>query len=455
MVLVEELKKIIPTERVSTNETVLFQHSKDESYHTPQNPDVVVFVENAEEVSRVLRFANETGTPVVPFGVGSGLEGAAVPVHKGIVLNFTHMNKVLEVQPENFLVRVQPGVTRDQLNKELKKYGLFFSVDPGADASIGGMCATNASGTMAVRYGVMKNQVRELEVVLANGDIIRTGGLSAKSSSGYNLTDLFVGSEGTLGVFTEIALRVYGIPEHTLAVRASFPSVEKAVDTALSIMGAGIPVARLELVDASAVAHVNRYKETNYPEVPTLFMEFHGNEAGLAQDVEFAQTLAGDNSCVEFLFETDSKARAKLWEARHHLAYAFIHTYQGKKKMSTDVVVPLAELPGAVAFAQKQLAESGLIGAVLGHVGDGNFHTLMMFNPNDPEDVVKVNRNNEAIVEYALSKGGTCSGEHGVGLGKVKYQQKEHGKAYGVMAGIKKMMDPKGILNPGKILGES
>ena len=452
--LIEELKKILPPERVSTNETVLFQHSKDESYHFPQNPDVVVFPENTEEISRILRFANEAKTPVVPFGVGSGLEGAAIPVKQGIVIDFTHMNQVLEVQPDDFLVRVQPGVTRDQLNKELKKYGLFFSIDPGADASMGGMCATNASGTMALRYGMMKNQVRELEVVLANGDIIRTGGRSAKSSSGYNLVELFVGSEGTLGVFTEMTLRVYGIPEYSMAVRASFPTVEHAVETAVSIMGAGIPVARLELVDTCAMEHVNRYKGTGYPASPTLFIEFHGNEAGLAQDVEFAKTLAEDKGCVEFLYETDSKARAMLWEARHHLAYAFIHTYQGRKKMSTDVGVPLSELAGAIGFAQKQVEASGLIGAVVGHVGDGNFHTLMMFNPKDPEETAKANRNNEAIVKYALSKGGTCTGEHGVGLGKAKYQRKEHGQAYDVMALIKKMMDPKGILNPGKIFVE-
>lgn len=451
LTLVEDLKTIITPERVSINETVLFQHSKDESYHRAQNPDVVVFVETAEEISQILKYANEKGIPVVPFGVGSGLEGAAIPVRGGIVLDFTRMNQVLEVHPDDFLVRVQPGVTRDQLNKELKRYGLFFSIDPGADASIGGMCATNASGTMAVRYGVMKNQVKGLEVVLANGEIIRTGGFYAKSSSGYNLTDLFVGSEGTLGVFSEIILRVYGIPEATMAVRASFPGVDQAVDTAVAIMGAGIPVARIELVDANAIAHVNRYKGVQYPESPTLFLEFHGNEAGLAQDVEFAQSLAEEHECVEFLFETDSKARAILWEARHHFAYSFIHTYRGRKKLSTDVVVPLSELPGAIRFAHEQLAKSGLIGAVAGHVGDGNFHTLMMFNPEDPDEVEKVNRTNEAIVEYALSKGGTSTGEHGVGLGKMKYQGQEHGKALDVMAGIKKQLDPKGILNPGKI----
>jgi len=448
---IEELKSIIPSDRVSTNETVLFQHSKDESYHPANNPDVVVFVQSTEEIQAVLKFAWEKEIPVVPFGVGSGLEGAALPVYGGIVLDFSLMNKVLEVRPDDFLVRVQPGVTRDQLNKELKRYGLFFSIDPGADASIGGMCATNASGTMAVRYGVMKNQVKGLEVVLANGDVIRTGGLFAKSSSGYNLTDLFVGSEGTLGVFSEITLRVYGIPEATMAIRASFPNVEQAVNTSLAIMGAGIPVARIELVDANGIAHVNRYKGVQYPEAPTLFLEFHGNEAGLAQDVEFARTLAEENGCVEFLYERDSKARAILWEARHHFAYAFIHSYPGRRKMSTDVVVPLSELPGAVRFAHKVLEESGLIGAVAGHVGDGNFHTLMMFNPEDPEEVEKVNSNNEAIVEYALSKGGTCTGEHGVGLGKIKYQRVEHGAALDVMMAIKKQLDPKGILNPGKL----
>ncbi|WP_018132998.1 FAD-binding oxidoreductase [Effusibacillus pohliae] len=453
MNLLYELRNILPADQVTVNPAVLQQHSCDESYHTPHLPDVVVFPKTKEAVSDVLRFANEHRIPVVPFGLGTSLEGHVIPYRGGISLDFQLMNRIVEVRPHDLLVRVQPGVTRTQLNKELKKYGLFFSVDPGADATLGGMAATNASGTTAVRYGVMRDQVRDLEVVLADGRIIRTGGLSAKSSSGYHLTGLFVGSEGTLGVFTELTLRVYGIPEAIMAARAAFPTVKNAVDAAVSIISAGIPVARIELVDARSIRQVNRHSKTDYAEAPTLFLEFHGNEAGLQKDVEAARELAIDEGCSGFEFETDSKARAQLWEARHTLAYAFIHGFPGKKMMVTDVCVPLTELTGAVEHARRILDESGIAGGVLGHIGDGNYHVLLMIDPNDPEDLKRAEAINESIVEYALSRGGTCTGEHGVGVGKVKYQRREHGDALDVMAAVKQVLDPHGILNPGKIFG--
>ncbi|MCK9905397.1 FAD-binding protein, partial [Frankia sp. Cpl3] len=295
------------------NETILPQHSKDESHHSPVMPDVVVYPISTEEVSAVLHYANEHRIPVVPFGVGSSLEGHCIPLKGGISLDFQLMNQVIEIRPKDFLVRVQPGVTRTQLNQALKKHGLFFPVDPGADATLGGMAATNASGTTSVRYGIMRNQVRDLEVVLADGTVIHTGGLAAKSSSGYHLTSLFVGSEGTLGIFTELTLKVYGIPETILAGRATFPSVKAAVDGAISLLSAGISIARVELVDSASIKQVNKHSETDYPEEPTLFFEFHGNEAGLTQDISFAQELLASNDCRNFLFETDSKQRAKLW----------------------------------------------------------------------------------------------------------------------------------------------
>jgi len=452
MDIVQELKRIIPEEQVTVNETVLAQHSHDESHHDPHLPDVVVFPSSTEQVSNILKFANQHQIPVIPFGVGSGLEGHVIPYQGGISMDFQLMNRILDIRPYDFLVKVQPGVTRAQLNKELKKYGLFFTVDPGADATLGGMAATNASGTTAVRYGVMRDQVRDLEVVLADGTIIHTGGLAAKSSSGYHMNGLFVGSEGTLGVFTELTLRVYGVPEVIMAARAAFPSVKQAVDAAVAILSAGIPVARIELIDARSIRQVNLHSGTSYPESPTLFLEFHGNESGLQQDVEFAQALAKEEDCLGFEFETDSLQRAQLWEARHNLAYAFIHGNPGKKLMLTDVCVPLSELTGAIENAREAITASGLDGAVLGHIGDGNYHTLVIMNPDDPSDLQRAEDVNHAIVEYALSRGGTCTGEHGVGVGKMKYQRQEHGQALDVMNNLKKMFDPNNILNPGKVI---
>ncbi|EST52062.1 2-hydroxy-acid oxidase [Brevibacillus panacihumi W25] len=453
MSYIEELVGLLGSERVTTNPTVLEHHSHDESYHTPHLPEVVVFPQTAEEVSKIMKFANEKRIAVTPFGMGSSLEGHVIPYKGGISMDFSLMNQVLEVRPQDFLVRVQPGVTRMQLNKELKKHGLFFSVDPGADATVGGMAATNASGTTSVRYGVMRDNVRDLEVVLADGRIIRTGSMTAKSSSGYHLTGLFVGSEGTLGAFTELTLRVYGIPEATMAARASFPTVQDAVNTVVDILSAGIPVARIELVDERSIRQVNLFKETDYPESPTLFIEFHGSEQSLQHDIEFAQGIAGEHGCTQFLFETDSKARAQLWDARHNMAYAFVHKSPGKKMMVTDVCVPFSELADAIVNAREAIDRSGLDGAILGHVGDGNYHVILMIDLNDKDEVARADKLNAHLVEYALQRGGTCTGEHGVGIGKMKYQRKEHGAALDVMQSFKQVLDPNGILNPGKIFG--
>lgn len=451
MSYIEELVGLLGNERVTTNPTVLEHHSHDESYHAPRLPEVVVFPQNAEEVSQIMKLANEKKIAVTPFGLGTSLEGHVIPYNGGISMDFSLMNQVLEVRPQDFLVRVQPGVTRTQLNKELKKHGLFFSVDPGADATVGGMAATNASGTTSVRYGVMRDNVRDLEVVLADGRIIHTGSMVAKSSSGYHLTGLFVGSEGTLGAFTELTLRVYGIPEATMAARASFPTVQDAVNTVVDILSAGIPVARIELVDERSIRQVNLFKETDYPESPTLFIEFHGSEQSLQHDIEFAQGIAGEHGCTQFLFETDSKARAQLWDARHNLAYAFVHKSPGKKMMVTDVCVPFSELAGAVVDARESIDRSGLDGAVLGHVGDGNYHVILMIDLDDKEEVARADKLNAHLVEYALQRGGTCTGEHGVGVGKAKYQRAEHGESLDVMKSFKQVLDPNGILNPGKI----
>lgn len=448
--ILDNLAEFLASEQISVNETIKELHGRDESYHAMQLPDIVVFPETAEQVSNIMKLSQQYAIPVVPFGLGSSLEGHVIPEQGGITVDFSLMNKVLHVDAEDFLVTVQPGVTRTQLNKELKKHGLFFTVDPGADATLGGMAATNASGTTSVKYGVMRDQVRDLEVVMADGTIIHTGNKAAKSSSGLHLNGLFVGSEGTLGCFTEMTLKVYGIPEFVTAARASFPSVKDAVEAVVSILQAGIPIARVELVDEQSMKQANKYSETAYPEQPTLFLEFHGNEAGLKQDVEFMEEIVQGHACEEIAFETDTAARNQLWEARHTLAYAYIHGFPGKKMMVTDVCLPISELAGAVGHARENLQALGLPGGIVGHVGDGNFHALIMMNMEDPDEVARAQEFNGRIVEYALERGGTCTGEHGVGLGKQKYQQQEHGAALDVMEKIKRALDPNNLLNPGK-----
>ncbi len=450
--VVTALKEVLKENQVTVNKTVRELHGRDESYHAMKLPDIVVFPESTEDVTNIMKLSKEYQVPVIPFGLGSSLEGHVIPSKGGITIDFSLMNKVLEVRENDFLVKVQPGVTRSQLNKDLKKYGLFFSVDPGADATLGGMVATNASGTTSVKYGVMRDQVRDLEVVLADGTVIHTGNMAAKSASGYHLNGLFTGSEGTLGCFTELTLRVYGIPEHVMAARASFPTVNDAVEAVVSILQAGIPIARVELVDEPSIKQANIYSETNYKEKPTLFLEFHGNEAGLNQDVDFTKDIVADHHCEDIEFETDNAGRNRLWEARHNLAYAFIHGYPGKKMMVTDVCLPISELAGAVNYARETVNALGLPGGIVGHVGDGNFHVLLMMDMNVPEEIAKADELNERIVLYALERGGTCTGEHGVGIGKQKYQEREHGAALLVMEKIKQALDPDNLLNPTKIV---
>ena len=452
MNLVEKLTNLIGQEKVTVNETILEHHSKDESHFEPVLPDVVAFPASVEDVQKIVLFAKEHKIPVVPFGIGSGLEGHAIPVHRGISVDFSQMNQIIELRPEDLIIKVQPGVTRLRLNQELSKHGLFFPVDPGADATIGGMTATNASGTQAVRYGVMRDQILDLEVVLADGRLIHTGSLAKKSSSGYHLNSLFAGSEGTLGLFTEITLKLHGIPESIMAARACFPSVKQCVEAAVSILTAGIPIARMELVDDRSIAQVNAFSGTDFPEEPSLFLEFHGNEAGNEADAQFVQELLEEHQCRTFTFEKDSLKRAQLWKARHDLSYAFRHSNPKLQTINTDVCVPISKLAEMVDYARTRIETHGLDGAVLGHIGDGNFHTLTLFDPQDPKQMHKTELLNEEIVTFALALGGTCTGEHGVGLGKIKYQHQEHGEALNVMESIKNLLDPDNILNPGKLL---
>lgn len=450
--LITALRKVLPFSQVTNNQTVLEQHSKDESYHSASLPDIVVFPRTTDEVSKVIEIAGQYHVPIIPFGRGTSLEGHIIPYNGGITIDFSQMDKIVEIRKDDFLVKVQPGVTRTQLNRELKKYGLFFSVDPGADATLGGMAATNASGTTSIKYGVMRDQVRDLEVVLADGTVIHTGNLAAKSSSGLHLNGLFVGSEGTLGCFTELTLRVYGIPEFVLAARAAFPTVHDAVEAVVSILQTGIPIARVELVDEHSIKQVNLHSRTTYKELPTLFLEFHGNEAGLNQDVELMKEIVVDHNCEGIDFETDNAARNQLWEARHNLAYAYVHGFPGKKLMVTDVCLPITELAGAINHAREAQNALGIPGGIVGHVGDGNFHVLLMIDMNNLDEINNADKFNEMIVTYALERGGTCTGEHGVGVGKQKYQEKEHGKALLVMEKIKQALDPYFLLNPNKFL---
>ncbi|BDG30532.1 FAD-binding oxidoreductase [Parageobacillus thermoglucosidasius] len=445
------LEQIGDRERVTVNETVLEQHSKGIAYHAPRKPDVVVFPKTAAEVSAVLAYANERRIPVTPFGAGSSLEGHIIPVQGGITLNLTMMNHIIDIRPDDFLAIVEPGVTRMQLNQALKKYGLFFPVDPGADATLGGMAATNASGTNSVKYGVMRDQVLGLEVVLADGKIVHTGGMAAKSSAGYDLTGLFVGSEGTLGVFTKMIVRLQGIPEATNAIKASFPTLTAAAQAAALLLKAGVSPGKIELVDEQTIQAVNQYKQTNYPEAPTLFIELSGSAASVKDGTEVVKEWCAAENAVSFETEDDPAGRAKLWEARHHAAFAIQAAHPGKTMLSTDVCVPVSKLPEAIAETRKLVDEYGITAAIFGHVGDGNYHTVLTFDPADAEEVKRVEEINARIVRYALSHGGTCTGEHGIGIGKRHFLYEEHRDSVPLMQGIKRLFDPNGIMNPGKI----
>jgi D-lactate dehydrogenase (cytochrome) len=447
-----ELLQLVPDERrVSTSESVLDQHGQDLSYHPLHLPDVVVFPESTAEVSAVLRFANERGIAVTPFGAGTSLEGAVIPLRGGISIDLSRMDRIVELLPDDLLAVVQPGVPRSALNSAAGGHGLFFPVDPGADATLGGMAATNASGTTTVRYGGMRPQVLSLEVVLADGSVIRTGTRAVKSSAGYNLTALFVGSEGTLGVITELTLRLYGIPDYVVAVRAAFPDVESACRAAATMIGSGVLVTRVELLDGPSIATLNEFKGASYAETPHLFVEFGGSQEGVAGDLEATREIAESEGCQSFDAETDPAARAKLWEARHHSLLALAHSAPGKKAYTTDVCVPVSELPDAIRIGRALVDETGLLGGIVGHVGDGNYHVAFMLDPDDEAEVARAKALNERIVEDALARGGTCTGEHGIGIGKKAYLEQQHGDLVPLMRGIKDLFDPNGILNPGKI----
>ena len=452
MDLLAELGGVLPEDRVVFAGDDLEHHAGGVfTYHTQVQPDAVVYPQGRDEVVEILRFANENRIPIVPFGQGSSLEAHTLPVHGGISLDLARMDRILEIRPDDFIARVQPGLTHGALNRALAEHGLLFPVDPGWDASLGGMAGTNASGTNAIKYGVMRDQVLGLEVVLGDGTVMRTGGMAMKSSAGYNLTGLFVGSEGTLGVFTELILRLYPLPERTVAARAVFSDIEAAGRAAVAMIRTGMRIGRVELVDARTVGAVNAYKDTDYAAAPTLFLEFSGSQASVESDVEVARETSASEGCSSFEFEADEEAREKLWEARHDAALAIRDLYPGMGMMGTDVCVPISDLPGALRHARDTIESRGLEGAILGHVGDGNYHAVFPVDTDDEADQRRVEAVNAEIVDYALERGGTCTGEHGIGLGKTGHLQKEHGDSLPFMRGIKRIADPNGIMNPGKI----
>ena len=438
-------------ERLSTSTGVRDHHSKDESWHHPHRPDAVVFPNTTEEVAEIVRVCAAHKTPVVAYGTGTSLEGNVIPHHGGVVVDLANMNKVLRVSAEDLDVTVQARVTRKELNAFIRDQGLFFPIDPGADASLGGMAATRASGTNAVRYGTMRENVLALTVVLADGRIIRTSRRSRKSSAGYDLTRLFVGSEGTLGIITEVTLRLYGIPEAMAAAVCSFDSIEGAVNAVIQTIQLGIPVARIELLDDVQMDSVNKFSKLNYPVKDTLFVEFHGTEAGVKEQAEMVQSIAAEHGGGEFKWATKTEERTALWTARHDVTYANKALRPGCEIWATDVCVPISRLTECIMETKKDLKESFLIAPLVGHVGDGNFHLGFLIDRDDPKELAEAERLNDRLVMRALAMDGTCTGEHGIGLGKMKFLTAEHGEAVSVMRQIKKALDPLNILNPGKI----
>ena len=435
--------------RVSTGESVLEHHAGDLSYHPRHSPDVVVFPESTEDVARVLAWANEARVPVVPFGAGTSLEAHVIPVHGGISLDLSRMNRVLEVLPGDLQVRVQPGVLRSEVNAAVAEHGLWFPVDPGADASLGGMAATNASGTTTVRYGGMRSNVLGLEVVLADGTALRPGTRTVKTSAGYDLRSLFVGSEGTLGVLTELTLRLHGLPEQPVVLRAAFRDAGAACRSAVALVGAGVTVTRCEFLDEATLRAVNAFEGASYVEAPSLFVELDGEEA-----LESAREVLGWEEVVDLQAETTVEGRSRLWQARHNAAHAVAALAPGKRWFATDVCVPLSTLPDAVEHARTCADRHGIAAAVVAHAADGNFHLVHVVDPDDAADVAAAQELHAELVEWALERGGTSTGEHGVGIGKIGYLEREHGDLVPYLRALKQVFDPNGILNPGKVVRE-
>jgi D-lactate dehydrogenase (cytochrome) len=442
--------------RVVTSQAVREQHGNTVTWIVNQPPDAVVYPQSTEDVQQIVRICSANRVPIIPFGVGTSLEGHVNAPRGGVSIDFRDMNKVLTVHAEDLDCIIQPGITRKALNEQLRDSGLFFPIDPGADASLGGMAATRCSGTNAVRYGTMKDNVIALKVVLANGEVIDTARRARKTAAGYDLTRLMVGSEGTLGVITQLTLRLSGIPEAISGGTCPFPSVEACCNTAIHTIQSGIPVARIELLDALQVRACNLHSKLGLPETPVLFLEFHGTEASVAEQSKRFGEIAADFGGGPFTWTTRPEERTRLWEARHHAALSNFALRPGASMVATDVCVPISRLAECVTETQRDIEESRILAPIVGHVGDGNFHLTLLIDMDDADEVKRAKALSERLVERALAMDGTCTGEHGVGQGKMKYMAAEHGAAaLAVMASIKRALDPQNIMNPGKIVSVS
>eukprot|EP00667_Euglena_gracilis_P008283 EG_transcript_8383 len=452
---IDALRTLLPS-RVSTAASYLQQHAKGEGHVPPSLPDAVVWVENTSEVAEILKLCTHHRCPVVPFGAGTSLEGQVCAVQGGISLDLSRMKQVLEVNEADLDCLVEPGLSREELNHALRNTGLFFPVDPGANASIGGMTSTRSSGTMTVKYGAMKDNVLGLTVVTADGRVLKTGGRARKSSAGYDLTRLFVGAEGTLGVVTQVRLRLFGIPAATAAARCPFATLDGAVRTAIQTIQSGIPVARVELLDEVGVNAVNRYSGTSYPVNHTLFFEFQGtSERAVGEMAQLVQDISRENGGLDFEWTYDEAERKKIWHARHsaHWACKNMVPGEGVRNWPTDVAVPISRLVECLQGAREDITASGLFAPIVGHVGDGNFHAMVVYDETDPDQLARAIQLNDKIVARALRLGGTCTGEHGIGLGKMHHMVAEHGEnPIAAMRAIKQALDPLNILNPGKML---
>jgi D-lactate dehydrogenase (cytochrome) len=439
--------------RVVTSQAVRQQHGNTLTWLPNEPPDAVVYPQSTEDVQRIVRICAEHGLPIIPFGVGSSLEGHVNAPQGGVSIDFRDMNRLIAVHAEDLDCVIEPGITRKTLNEQLRDSGLFFPIDPGADASLGGMAATRASGTNAVRYGTMKDNVLSLKVVLANGEVIDTARRAKKTSSGYDLTRLMVGSEGTLGIITQLTLKLSGIPEAISGGTCPFPSVEACCNTAIATIQSGIPIARIELLDALQVRAINLHSKLGLPETPMLFLEFHGTAASVAEQSQRFGEIAAEFGGGPFTWTTRPEERTRLWEARHNAAMSNFALRPGAAMIATDVCVPISRLADCVTETQADIEASRLIAPIVGHIGDGNFHLTLLIDNKDADEVKRAKALSERLVERALAMDGTSTGEHGVGQGKMKYMLMEHGPAaLGVMAAIKRALDPQNLMNPGKIV---
>ena len=450
--VVTELRLLLG-DRVSTSAAVREHHGKDESYFPHALPDVVVYPGTTEEVREVVNICRAHRVPMIPYGVGTSLEGHILAIHGGVSIDLSQMNKVLAVHEEDLDAVVQAGVTRKQLNEHIKHTGLFFPIDPGADATLGGMTATRASGTNAVRYGTMRENVLSLKVVLADGRVIQTSRRAKKSAAGYDLTRIFVGSEGTLGIITEVTVKLYPMQEAMSAAVCAFPTIDGAAKTVIQTLQMGIPVARSELLCGTTMNALNRYNKWSYRESPTLFLEFHGTEAAVVEQAKAVQEIARENGGLDFQWATKQEERSKLWEARHHAYFACLQLRPGSRALSTDVCVPISRLAECIAETTKDIEKASRPIPLFGHVGDGNFHLVILIDPGNRAEVEEAKAINVRVIQRALAMEGTCTGEHGIGIGKQPYLRQELGEdVLAVMRDLKRMFDPENLMNPGKVV---